>query len=167
MTTQAPASCRNCRERPAGSNARALCVECWVNPAVRENVPLPLPPVRVKPSRAAPVRVSCRNCGSPVRRPRGLCWRCYYAPGVRERFATESIFGRRGLALDPRERPLPDSPTDAPPGSPEKIRVLQERARAGRALFHPADAIAFEPADVADLRPDASPRARAFRCCTG
>jgi hypothetical protein len=29
----------------------------------------------------------CRHCQvKPARRARGLCWGCYYAPGVRERY---------------------------------------------------------------------------------
>lgn len=33
----------------------------------------------------------------------------------------------------------PGEPTDAPPGSPRKIRVLTERASRREALFHPKD----------------------------
>jgi hypothetical protein len=33
----------------------------------------------------------------------------------------------------------PGEPTDAPPGSPRKIRVLTERASRREALFHPHD----------------------------
>ena len=39
----------------------------------------------------------------------------------------------------PGPRPLPDAPTDAQPGSEEKIRILTERAAAGTQLFHPQD----------------------------
>jgi hypothetical protein len=35
---------------------------------------------------------------------------------------------------------LPPVPTDALPGSDEKVRVLTERARLGVALWHPLDA---------------------------
>jgi hypothetical protein len=35
---------------------------------------------------------------------------------------------------------LPEASTDAPPGSPAKIRVLTARRRAGTCLWHPADA---------------------------
>ncbi len=35
--------------------------------------------------------------------------------------------------------PLPASPTDALPGSKEKIRILAERARNGVSLWHPLD----------------------------
>ncbi len=37
-------------------------------------------------------------------------------------------------------RRLPPGPTDALPGSEEKIRVLAERARLGLPLWHPLDA---------------------------
>jgi hypothetical protein len=41
------------------------------------------------------------------------------------------------LSRDPLSRP--GEPTDAPPGSPRKIRVLTERASRREALFHPKD----------------------------
>lgn len=38
-----------------------------------------------------------------------------------------------------RSAQLPAQPTAAPPGTPEKIDVLQARAMAGQLLFHPHD----------------------------
>jgi hypothetical protein len=35
---------------------------------------------------------------------------------------------------------LPPRPTDALPGTPEKVAILAERARLGVALWHPLDA---------------------------
>lgn len=35
--------------------------------------------------------------------------------------------------------PLPPNPTGHPPGSPGKIKVMQERAAAGYSLWHPDD----------------------------
>lgn len=49
-------------------------------------------------------------------------------------------FGRRGTGLGNHRRPLPAAPTQAEPGSPAKIAIMQERARRGEALFHPLDA---------------------------
>lgn len=40
-------------------------------------------------------------------------------------------------------RPIPATPTDAEPGSPEKIRVMEERYRRGEHLHHPQDRTAF------------------------
>ena len=42
-------------------------------------------------------------------------------------------------SLDSFARPYASSPTTAPPGSPEKIKVLMERANTGKQLFHPLD----------------------------
>lgn len=82
----------------------------------------------------------CRHCDRrPAARPRGLCWSCYYLPGVRHLYPSMSKFGRRGLGFA-AERPLPGTPTAAPPGSPEKIEVLMERAARGSELWHPHDA---------------------------
>jgi len=39
---------------------------------------------------------------------------------------------------------LPAQPTGALPGSPEKVAILEERARLGLSLWHPLDA----PMDV-------------------
>ena len=86
----------------------------------------------------------CRHCGrSRVNRPRGLCWSCYYTPGVRERYPSTSKFAHRGIddfngwSLEPPE------PTKALPGSREKVAVLEQRAGLGLALWHPGD----EPMD--------------------
>ena len=80
--------------------------------------------------------------GGPVTRPRGLCWACYYQPRVRDLYrgvneaGERSIEGHRNLNL---ARPLPPEPTQAQPGSEEKVRVLEQRRRDGYALWHPDD----------------------------
>lgn len=80
----------------------------------------------------------CRHCGyHHAPRPRGLCWRCFYAPGVRERYATVGKSGRRGIESTQSTSP---SPTAALPGTPAKVAVLESRAAAGESLWHPADA---------------------------
>lgn len=83
----------------------------------------------------------CRHCQRvPSNRPRGLCWTCYYTPGVREQYPSTSRYARRGLDDFSGPSPEPVLPTAAPPGSEEKVRVLMERARRGQSLWHPADA---------------------------
>ena len=78
----------------------------------------------------------CRHCDrNRASRPRGLCWSCFYSPGVRERYPP---CHRRGTGSS-RKR-LPCEPTDAIPGSPEKIRVLMDRVARGQELFHDDDA---------------------------
>ncbi|MER3416877.1 MAG: hypothetical protein C4297_11790 [Gemmataceae bacterium] len=80
----------------------------------------------------------CRHCHeSVVSRPRGLCWRCYYTPGVREQYAPKGFTQR--LAIGFRDPPLPEKPTRARPGSRAKIRVLAKRAARGVQLWHPLD----------------------------
>jgi hypothetical protein len=83
----------------------------------------------------------CRHC-KRVRsnRPRGLCWSCYYTPGVRELYPSTSKFARRGVDDFNGRTVLPTAPTKAPPGSPEKVAVLVERARLRQSLWHPDDA---------------------------
>jgi len=83
----------------------------------------------------------CRHCQRVrANRPRGLCWSCYYTPGVRERYPSTSKFARRGVDDFNGQPPLPAEPTTALPGSPEKVAVLEERARLGVSLWHPLDA---------------------------
>jgi hypothetical protein len=85
--------------------------------------------------------MSCRNCGrAHATRPRGLCWSCYYTPGVRERFPSTSKFARHGVEDFTGRAALPAAPTAALPGTPEKVAVLEQRARLRQALWHPLDA---------------------------
>ena len=89
----------------------------------------------------------CRHCNhAPISRPRRLCWSCYYTPGVRELYPSTSKFGRRGLGNFNGTRPLPAFPTNAVPGSPEKIEVLAQRAQLRLNLWHPDDATFAAPA---------------------
>lgn len=83
----------------------------------------------------------CRHCRTAkANRPRGLCFRCYYTPGVRDGYPSESKFGRRGVGNYNRNVPTPFLPTTAAPGSLEKLAVLEMRARLNQALWHPLDA---------------------------
>jgi hypothetical protein len=89
----------------------------------------------------APVK-TCRHCGErKVSRPRGLCWNCYYAPGVRDRFAITSKYAPTRFTAEP---PLDPAPTKEEPGSFGKLEVLERRAALGLALWHPDDAKAEE-----------------------
>jgi len=91
----------------------------------------------------------CRHCHqSNVNRPRGLCWSCYYTPGVRELYPSTSKFARRGVG-DFNGRCSPAAlPTAALPGTPEKVLVLEERARQRQSLWHPDDATLETPAPI-------------------
>ncbi len=83
----------------------------------------------------------CRHCGRvPVNRPRGLCWSCYYTPGLRNRYPSTSKFARHGVLdfFGPVRRAR--TPTQARPGSPEKVAILEQRARLCQELWHPFDA---------------------------
>jgi hypothetical protein len=83
----------------------------------------------------------CRHCQRVrVNRPRGMCWRCYYTPGLRKRYPSTSKFARRGIADFIGRVKQPRAPTRALPGSPEKVAILEERARRHLELWHPRDA---------------------------
>jgi hypothetical protein len=83
----------------------------------------------------------CRHC-QKVRsnRPRGLCWSCYYTPGVRDMYPSTSKYARRGVSDFNGETHVAIQPTEALPGTQDKVSVLAERARLGLSLWHPRDA---------------------------
>jgi hypothetical protein len=66
---------------------------------------------------------------------------------VRDLYPSTSKFARRGVSDFNGKAAMPE-PTDAPPGSPEKVAILERRARLGQALWHPLDA----PMDVESRR---------------
>jgi hypothetical protein len=72
-------------------------------------------------------------------RPRGLCWRCFGAPGVRRLYPPRSSYGRRGVANGCFVPAEPSGLTRELPGTPGKVAELCRRAAARRALWHPAD----------------------------
>jgi hypothetical protein len=81
----------------------------------------------------------CQHCQrSGVNRPRGLCWSCYYSPGVKELYPSTSKFARRGVPDYYGRAPLGE-PTTAKPGTPEKVEAMIQRATRGQNLFHPGD----------------------------
>ncbi len=83
----------------------------------------------------------CKHCSkTKVNRPRGLCWSCYYTPGVKEQFPSTSKYARRGVGNFNGNAPVAPDPTTAPPGTPEKMAVLEMRAQLKQALWHPLDA---------------------------
>ncbi|WP_238603045.1 hypothetical protein [Fimbriiglobus ruber] len=79
------------------------------------------------------IELTCRHClRERVTRPRGLCWVCYYTPGVRDRYDPKNH-------RPENDRPLGE-PTATQPGTPERMAVLEERANKGLRLYHPDDA---------------------------
>lgn len=94
--------------------------------------------------------MACRDCGkTPAKSPRGLCWVCYRTPSVRARYPISAKYGRKTW---PKYTALPPAePTQAIPGTPEKIEVLQSRASQGVELHHEWDATF---ADMAKSIPD-------------
>lgn len=81
----------------------------------------------------------CRHCRDrKAHRPRGLCVRCYYMPGVRDKYPLTSKFARRGLGVGFTCK-RPEAPTTTLPGGLAKKWVMRERARRGESVFHPGD----------------------------
>jgi hypothetical protein len=83
----------------------------------------------------------CKHCRTnKVNRPRGLCWNCYYAPGVRDQYPSTSKYARRGEGNFNGNAPFDAEPTTHAPGTPEKMAVMAQRAKRKLALWHPLDA---------------------------
>jgi hypothetical protein len=100
-----------------------------------------------------PYGAPCRHCGqNPVSRPRGLCYACFYNPAVRRLYPPTSKFARQGNGTGHGGYRLPPEPTDALPGTPEKVAVLEERARLRQCLWHPEDAKCQRSVDTSPSR---------------
>jgi hypothetical protein len=86
------------------------------------------------------VKPLCRHCrAEPATRPRGLGWKCYYRPGVKEQYPTATLTKWLPGVPTVSAGRLPE-PTTARPGTDEKVQVMAQRAEKGFALYHPADA---------------------------
>ena len=59
---------------------------------------------------------------------------------MKELYPSTSKFARRGVGNFTGNAPLAPVPTTAVPGTPEKLAVLEHRAKMKQAIFHPADA---------------------------
>jgi hypothetical protein len=83
----------------------------------------------------------CSHCfqrpqaASGIPRHYRLCPSCYFSPIVRK------MLGVPGQLMAPRGvKPEDYEPTDAMPGSPEKVAVMADRLARGLPLYHPLDA---------------------------
>lgn len=86
-------------------------------------------------------RPHCARCAQRCRvAARGLCSSCHKRPGVKEQYGVREQSNSRGVGNFNGGTRLA-TPTDAMPNTPEKVAVLEERARLGLALFHPEDAM--------------------------
>lgn len=110
----------------------------------------------------------CRHCGRPkVNRPRGLCWSCYWTPGVRDLYPSTSKYARRSMRDFYGNHRLPETPTNADPGSEEKLRVMEGRCRLGVSLFHPRDEQIYHMQPVEIHTHHIPPHLRKFPCDGG
>ena len=75
--------------------------------------------------------------------PRPLLVLLLHAGGA-QKYPSTSKFARRGVGDFNGRTVTAARPTAAVPGTPEKVAVLEERARLGLSLWHPHDA----PMDV-------------------
>lgn len=89
----------------------------------------------------------CQHCKRKIaRRPRELCNRCYYTPEIRQIYEPKlvQVHGDKTYQSTfynpPKSGLKPASqPTNARPGTTEKLTVFKERVANGEELFHPQD----------------------------
>jgi hypothetical protein len=94
-------------------------------------------------SSAARSALVCRNCHAhKANRPRGLCWTCYYTPGVRESQPTRSKYAPGGGDFS-GDAPPPATRTPWEPGSRFKVAALALRAALKQSLWNARD-VAFD-----------------------
>lgn len=108
---------------------RGLCVACYRSEA--RNL---YPTLLRRTAAEVPPEQLCKHCQIRVCwRARGLCGTCYELPELRHKYQTQ----RESVCILPTR---PPQPTDAAPGSPAKVAVLEARYAAGEYLWHPLDA---------------------------
>lgn len=97
------------------------------------------------------MRPRCQHCHKNLQtKPRGLCFSCHRNLAIRNQYPTSgSKFARRGVPDRHGKTNLPAKPTQAPAGSPEKVKVLEQRARIGVSLWHPEDSDQLDLAALA------------------
>ncbi len=89
----------------------------------------------------------CRHCHkATISRPRRLCFVCYRE--VKHLYPPDCKYGRRGVGNGNKLTRLPDTISDAEPGSAAKLAILADRAANGVSLFHPAEPV-FVPESAA------------------
>jgi hypothetical protein len=107
-----------------------------------------------------PIRL-CQHCKRrQINRPRLLCWSCFYEPAIRQQYEAvrNQYMEPHNLNRDNNKKPrLPTYPTDALPGSAEKIAIMEARFAEGLAVFHPEDrSNRVTPAEMAGVTVDAN-----------
>jgi hypothetical protein len=129
-------SCKHCGGRFA-IKARGLCGVCHTIPNIRILYPTYGEEIVENLSEDE----KCVHCKVRKKaRPRGLCQACYYSSEIRGVYP-DAIYDRWKEKLGDMNGgyKLPSEPTDARPGTEEKIKVLADRAEKKVCLFHPLD----------------------------
>jgi hypothetical protein len=171
--------CLHCKARDP--YRRSLCRVCYFDLGIRERYPrkkTSAPPAFDGGRKGKSVSTAlCRTCGErPGNRRRGCCRTCYLTRGLGRGAESPFKTGRRqphaaraGDGLSQHSRPLPPEPTDALPGTDEKMAVMQERDRLGYHIHHPHDARRDDVRDPSegDFQPQTVREPRALNSLPG
>lgn len=94
--------------------------------------------------------MTCRHCRSKkASRPKGLCWSCYFRPGVKELYKSTSKFApgkmstmdpfeqlKKKIESNPHWKPCPYHPSD-----PRYCQTVDIRESLGLPPRHPEDIV--------------------------
>lgn len=106
----------------------------------------------------------CKHCHKRVQainKGRGLCYRCHGDDRIKIQYAIDPKYVTVGHGLRVATDTVGWEPTDALPGTEEKIEVMEKRAALGVPLWHPLDAVKDE-----ELRDKITPMESLFIGCT-
>ena len=127
--------CPKCDERE--TRAGGLCHRCYMREYRIRKRP---PGTKLRRPRSIKGALICRHCQKKrIPDRRNLCVSCYRDSGIRKLYSPlptdQEGYGTNMV----NDKGLPE-PTQTLPGTPERVQVLEKRARLGLALFHPEDA---------------------------
>lgn len=72
---------------------------------------------------------------------RGICGTCYRTEGIKELYPAKGNGGSYVPSNNNDAGTIPPQPTDAPPGSLEKVLIMMDRVANGQLPNHPEDIV--------------------------
>ena len=133
--------CRSCPVVLSALNTTGYCVACWEQTDEQREANRICERDRYR-ERFAEDAKPCRHCKiRQVSRAKGLCFRCSTDAAIRGLYPSGNKYTRGPDEMDREDyepSPCPE-PTDALPGTSDKVAVLRERMAARVSLWHEDD----------------------------
>lgn len=131
--------CRSCPAVLTMANTTGYCVACWEQTDEQREAKRVIERERYRQQVDGK---ACQHCQiRKITRARGLCFRCSTDAAIRNLYPSRNKYARDPDAMDREDyepSPCPE-PTDALPGTRDKVAVLRERMAARVALWHEGD----------------------------